>query len=61
MLAGPPDVSKVYVGQLTPCAIETLRNVRDFLDVFIIKPDPNSNTVTLNCVGAGVKNLARKI
>ncbi|KAM0907802.1 hypothetical protein ACQ4PT_002395 [Festuca glaucescens] len=58
----PPDVSKVRVGQLTPYAIETLRNIRDFLDVkFIIKPDPNSNTVTLKCVGAGVKNLARKI
>uniref|UniRef100_A0A0E0D965 RNA 3'-terminal phosphate cyclase domain-containing protein n=1 Tax=Oryza meridionalis TaxID=40149 RepID=A0A0E0D965_9ORYZ len=57
----PPDVSKVRVGQLTPYAIETLRNIRDFLDVkFIIKPDPNSNTVTLKCVGAGVKNLARK-
>jgi RNA 3'-terminal phosphate cyclase-like protein len=55
-------VSKVRVGQLTPYAIETLRNIRDFLDVkFIIKPDPNSNTVTLKCVGAGVKNLARKI
>jgi hypothetical protein len=58
----PPDVSKVRVGQLTPYAIETLRNIRDFLDVkFIIKPDPNANTVTLKCVGAGVKNLARKI
>ncbi|ONM55728.1 putative RNA 3'-terminal phosphate cyclase-like protein [Zea mays] len=58
----PPDVSKVRVGQLTPYGIETLRNIRDFLDVkFIIKPDPNSNTVTLKCVGAGVKNLARKI
>ncbi|KAK3145590.1 hypothetical protein QOZ80_3BG0254830 [Eleusine coracana subsp. coracana] len=58
----PPDVTKVRVGQLTPHAIETLRNIRDFLDVkFIIKPDPNSNTVTLKCMGAGVKNLARKI
>ncbi|TVU15824.1 hypothetical protein EJB05_39363 [Eragrostis curvula] len=58
----PPDVSKVCVGQLTPYAIETLRNIKDFLDVkFIIKPDPNSNTVTLKCVGAGVKNLARKM
>ncbi|KAF7057277.1 hypothetical protein CFC21_064581 [Triticum aestivum] len=58
----PPDVSKVRVGQLTPHAIESLRNIKEFLDVkFIIKPDPNSNTVTLKCVGAGVKNLARKI
>lgn len=58
----PPDVSKVRVGQLTPHAIESLRNIKEFLDVkFIIKPDTNSNTVTLKCVGAGVKNLARKI
>lgn len=58
----PPDVSKVRVGQLTPHAIESLRNIKEFLDVkFIIKPDPNSNTVSLKCVGAGVKNLARKI
>ncbi|KAM3254637.1 hypothetical protein ACQJBY_048234 [Aegilops geniculata] len=53
---------QVRVGQLTPHAIESLRNIKEFLDVkFIIKPDPNSNTVTLKCVGAGVKNLARKI
>jgi len=57
----PADVSKFCVGQLTPHGIETLRNIRDFLNVmFVIKPDPNSNTVTLKCVGAGVKNIARK-
>ncbi|KAG2554468.1 probable RNA 3'-terminal phosphate cyclase-like protein [Panicum virgatum] len=57
----PADVSKVRVGQLTPHGIEMLRNIRDFLNVmFVIKPDPNSNTVTLKCVGAGVKNIARK-
>lgn len=58
----PPDVSRVRVGQLTPHAIETHQNIKDFLDVkFIIKYDPNSYTVTLKCVGAGVKNLAWKI
>ncbi|KAI4989252.1 hypothetical protein ZWY2020_036569 [Hordeum vulgare] len=44
----PPDVSKIRVGQLTPHVMESLRN-KEFLDVkFIIKLDPNSNTVTLN-------------
>ncbi|KAJ4751641.1 RNA 3-terminal phosphate cyclase-like protein [Rhynchospora pubera] len=58
----PPDVSKVRVGKLTPYGIETLRNIRDFLGVtFDIKPDPNSGTVLLKCVGSGIKNLSRKI
>ncbi|RRT75265.1 hypothetical protein B296_00023632 [Ensete ventricosum] len=58
----PPDVSKVRVGKLTPYGIETLRNIRDFLGVkFVIKPDPTTNTVILNCVGCGMKNLSRKI
>ncbi|CAL4928198.1 unnamed protein product [Urochloa decumbens] len=57
----PPDVSKVRVGQLTTYGIETLRNIRDFLDVkFFIEPNPNSNTVTLKCVGAGLHNRNRK-
>ncbi|WVZ61135.1 hypothetical protein U9M48_011054 [Paspalum notatum var. saurae] len=56
------DVSKVRVGQLTPYGIETLRNINCFLNTrFDIKPDPNSNTVTLICTGKGVTNLARKI
>ncbi|KAJ1292874.1 hypothetical protein BS78_01G023700 [Paspalum vaginatum] len=56
------DVSKVQVGQLTPYGIETLRNINHFLSTrFTIKPDPNSNTVTLICTGNGVTNLARKI
>ncbi|CAN6280713.1 unnamed protein product [Urochloa humidicola] len=57
----PADVSKVRVGQLTTYGIETLRNIRDFLGVkFIIEPNPNSNTVTLKCVGAGLNNRTRK-
>ncbi|XP_074571775.1 putative RNA 3'-terminal phosphate cyclase-like protein [Curcuma longa] len=59
---GPPDVSKVRVGKLTPYGIETLRNIRDFLDVkFVIKPDPTTSTVILKCVGCGMKNLSRKV
>ncbi|XP_072998054.1 probable RNA 3'-terminal phosphate cyclase-like protein [Typha latifolia] len=58
----PQDVSKVRVGKLTPYGIETLRNIRDFLGVkFVIKPDPESTTVILTCVGCGMKNLSRKI
>lgn len=58
----PQDVSKVRVGQLSPYGIETLRNIRDFLDVkFDIKPDPSTGTVFLKCVGCGMKNLSRKL
>ncbi|KAF8399415.1 hypothetical protein HHK36_015280 [Tetracentron sinense] len=58
----PQDVSKVRVGKLSPCAIETLRHIRDFLGVkFVIKPDPATETVILKCVGCGLKNLSRKI
>ncbi|KAL6011231.1 hypothetical protein ACLOJK_001676 [Asimina triloba] len=58
----PQDVSKVRVGKLTQYAIETLRHIRDFLGVvFVIKPEPATNTVTLKCVGCGLKNLSRKL
>lgn len=58
----PQDVSKVRVGKLSPCGIETLRHIRDFLGVkFDIKPDPSTGTVILKCVGCGLKNLSRKI
>ncbi|XVF19615.1 hypothetical protein REPUB_Repub11eG0126000 [Reevesia pubescens] len=57
----PKDVSKVRVGKLSPYGIETLRQIRDFLDVqFVIKPDPSTGTVILKCWGSGMKNLSRK-
>ncbi|EMS54614.1 putative RNA 3'-terminal phosphate cyclase-like protein [Triticum urartu] len=59
---GVVDSTHQVCHMMTLRAIESLRNIKEFLDVkFIIKPDPNSNTVTRKCVGAGVKNLARKI
>ncbi|KAL5722598.1 hypothetical protein ACHQM5_006103 [Ranunculus cassubicifolius] len=57
----PPDISKIRVGKLSPYAIETLRHIKDFLDVkFIIKPDSATETVILKCIGCGMKNLSRK-
>uniref|UniRef100_A0A1J3K2W4 Putative RNA 3'-terminal phosphate cyclase-like protein n=1 Tax=Noccaea caerulescens TaxID=107243 RepID=A0A1J3K2W4_NOCCA len=56
------DVSKVRVGTLSPYAVETLRNIKEFLDVtFDIKPDPLTGTVILTCVGSGLLNLNRKL
>eukprot|EP00262_Sarcandra_glabra_P021850 TRINITY_DN9406_c1_g1_i1.p1 TRINITY_DN9406_c1_g1~~TRINITY_DN9406_c1_g1_i1.p1 ORF type:complete len:382 (+),score=54.65 TRINITY_DN9406_c1_g1_i1:151-1296(+) len=58
----PPDFSKIRVGKLSPYAIETLRHIRDFLNVeFAIEPEPTTNTVKLKCMGCGLKNLSRKI
>nr|KYP51219.1 putative RNA 3'-terminal phosphate cyclase-like protein [Cajanus cajan] len=58
----PQDVSKVRVGKLSQHGVETLRNIRDFLNLkFIIKPDPDSQSVFLKCIGYGMKNLSRKV
>ncbi|KAK7319602.1 hypothetical protein RJT34_04325 [Clitoria ternatea] len=58
----PQDVSKVRVGKLSQHGVETLRNIRDFFDLkFIIKPDPDSQSVFLKCIGCGMKNLSRKV
>lgn len=58
----PQDVSKIRVGKLSQYGVETLRNIRDFLDLkFIIKPDPDTQSVFLKCIGYGMKNLSRKV
>ncbi|XP_061356892.1 probable RNA 3'-terminal phosphate cyclase-like protein [Gastrolobium bilobum] len=58
----PQDVSKVRVGKLSQHGVETLKNIRDFLNLkFIIKPDLNSQSVFLKCIGYGMKNLSRKV
>ncbi|WJX48033.1 hypothetical protein P8452_34649 [Trifolium repens] len=48
----PQDVSKVRIGKLSKYGIETLRSIRDFLDVkFVSKPDPDTQSVILKCIG----------
>lgn len=59
---GPTEVNTVRLGALTPHAIDTLRHLKDFLGIqFNIKPDTASSTLFLSCVGAGVRNMARKV
>jgi len=59
---GPPELSRVRLGPLAPYAVKQLRHLREFLGVkFTIKPENESKTVFLSCVGAGVKNTARRI
>jgi len=62
-LAALADVaaSEVRTGPLTPHAAAVLRAVRDLLGVtFALRPDASTRTVLATCVGAGVRNGARK-
>ncbi|DBA03606.1 TPA: hypothetical protein N0F65_006785 [Lagenidium giganteum] len=62
MTLSPEDVSKVRFGKLTPYTIQYLRHLRDFFGItFKIKPDPETKTVFLSCLGVGFKNLAKKV
>ena len=43
-------------------AVRTLRHARDFFGVtFNVRPERESQTIFLSCVGAGIKNLSKKI
>jgi RNA 3'-terminal phosphate cyclase-like protein len=55
------SASEVRTGQLTPHAAAALRACRDVLGVtFALRPDAGTRTVLATCVGAGVRNAARK-
>jgi RNA 3'-terminal phosphate cyclase-like protein len=59
---GPEEVNEVRLGPLTPYAVRTMRHLREFFGVqFSVKPERESQTIFLTCVGAGVKNLSKKI
>mmetsp|Transcript_41420 Transcript_41420/g.132303 ORF Transcript_41420/g.132303 Transcript_41420/m.132303 type:complete len:369 (+) Transcript_41420:173-1279(+) len=59
---GADEVSKVRLGALTPHAVRTLRHIKAFFNVtFSIKADPDTGTVFLTCVGAAIKNVAKKM
>ncbi|KFM25014.1 RNA 3'-terminal phosphate cyclase-like protein [Auxenochlorella protothecoides] len=59
---GPEEINEVRLGPLTPYAVGTLRHLRDFFNVqFSIRPEEETRTIFLSCVGAGVKNLSKKI
>ena len=61
MAIGPEQLSKVRLGRLTPRAVKTLRVIKAFFGVtFDIRPEPDSGTVFLSTVGAGIRNIARR-
>ncbi|EFN59839.1 hypothetical protein CHLNCDRAFT_48441 [Chlorella variabilis] len=59
---GPEEMSEVRLGPLTPHAVRTLRHIREFFNVqFSVRPERESQTIFLSCVGAGVRNLSKRI
>jgi len=59
---GPEDVSRVRLGKLAPSTVKLLRLLRDMFGVtFKIKPDEQTKTLVLSCLGIGYANLARGI
>ena len=59
---GPREINKVRLGALTMYTIKTLRHIKDFMDVsFDVRPDPESQTLFLSCVGIGMGNIGRRV
>ena len=60
MAIGPEQLSKVGWAD-SPRAVKTLRVIKAFFGVtFDIRPEPESGTVFLSTVGAGIRNIARR-
>ncbi|KAJ2229262.1 hypothetical protein H4R99_005606 [Coemansia sp. RSA 1722] len=61
MVLGPEHVSRTRIGKLTPFTIQYLRDIREFFNItFKIKPDPETNTITMTCLGSGFTNVGKK-
>ncbi|KAK9918153.1 hypothetical protein WJX75_001749 [Coccomyxa subellipsoidea] len=59
---GPEELNEVRLGPLTPHAVRTLRHLKAVLGVtFSVKPQAASNTIFLSCIGAGVKNMSKRV
>lgn len=59
---GPQEVHEVRLGLLTPYAVSTLRHLKAFFGVnFSIKPEKDSQTIFLSCIGAGVRNTSKGV
>ncbi|KAK9814342.1 hypothetical protein WJX72_004157 [[Myrmecia] bisecta] len=59
---GPDEINEVRLGPLSPHAVRTLRHLRDFFGItFSVKPEPESQTIFLSCIGANIRNIAKKV
>ena len=60
MCLGPEDVARIRVGTLSQYTIESLRLFKKVFDVeFKVRPDHDSQTVLLSCLGIGFRNMAK--
>jgi RNA 3'-terminal phosphate cyclase-like protein len=60
MCLTPEDVSRIRVGTLSQYSVKSLRLFKTALGVeFKVKPDLESKTVLLSCLGTGYRNMAR--
>mmetsp|Transcript_14527 Transcript_14527/g.21422 ORF Transcript_14527/g.21422 Transcript_14527/m.21422 type:complete len:376 (-) Transcript_14527:315-1442(-) len=60
MCLGPEDVARVRIGTLSHYTIESLRLFKKALGVeFKVRPDHDSQTVLLSCLGTGFQNMAK--
>ena len=59
---GPEEINEVRLGPLTPYTVRTLRHLKEFFGVtFSIKPETESQTLFLRCIGTGHKNVSKKV
>lgn len=59
---GPEEINEVRLGPLTPYSVKTLRDIREFFGVqFSVRPERESQTIFLSCIGAGVQNMSKKL
>eukprot|EP00040_Diaphanoeca_grandis_P015053 m.76598 g.76598 ORF g.76598 m.76598 type:complete len:362 (+) comp24918_c0_seq1:207-1292(+) len=62
MACNSEDVSKVKFGKLSSFTVNFLRDVREFLGVtFRLKPDDETDTVNVTCIGIGYTNTSKKM
>lgn len=55
-------IGQIRIGSLTDASIKMLRLIREVFGVtFKIRPDHETRTVLLSCLGTGYKNLNRKV
>lgn len=59
---GPEELHRVRTGPLVPGAVRQLRLIKKMVGVrFSIAPEKDSATVVLSCVGAALRNTARRV
>ncbi|MEW5298344.1 MAG: hypothetical protein WDW36_001480 [Sanguina aurantia] len=59
---GPEEANQLRLGPLTPQAVSTLRHLQAFFDVtFGLQAERESKTIFMTCIGAGIRNLSKKV